>query len=131
MRTEGRDPTNAERELGCACPRVYAYPSYVEGHASLPVLHKGGCPFPARPGASLEAVWEACDQDDRHVFLDWLWDSGELDHLLDGEDDVTPSVTVRACACGCGQPVTSPRPEARYATGACRVRAHRAARNDS
>lgn len=33
---------------------------------------------------------------------------------------------VRACACGCGQPVTSPRPEARYATGACRVRAHRA-----
>jgi len=34
---------------------------------------------------------------------------------------------IRRCACGCGQPVTSPRPEARYATGACRVRAHRAA----
>jgi hypothetical protein len=33
---------------------------------------------------------------------------------------------LRPCACGCGQPVTSPRPEARYATGACRVRAHRA-----
>lgn len=32
----------------------------------------------------------------------------------------------RLCACGCGQPVTSPRPEARYATPACRVRAHRA-----
>jgi len=31
----------------------------------------------------------------------------------------------RLCACGCGQPLTSPRPEARYATGACRVRAHR------
>jgi hypothetical protein len=39
----------------------------------------------------------------------------------------TPAVTpARPCACGCGQPITSPRPEARYATGACRVRAHRA-----
>jgi hypothetical protein len=41
-------------------------------------------------------------------------------------DPVTAAVTGRLCACGCGQPVTSPRPEARYATGACRVRAHRA-----
>lgn len=39
--------------------------------------------------------------------------------------EVTPDVTARSCACGCGQPVISPRPEARYATGACRVRAHR------
>jgi hypothetical protein len=38
---------------------------------------------------------------------------------------VTPAVTDRLCACGCGRPVTSARPEARYATGACRVRAHR------
>lgn len=37
----------------------------------------------------------------------------------------TPDVT-RLCACGCGRAVTSPRREARYATGACRVRAHRA-----
>jgi len=36
----------------------------------------------------------------------------------------TPAVT-KLCACGCGQPITSPRPEARYATGTCRVRAHR------
>jgi hypothetical protein len=39
---------------------------------------------------------------------------------------VEADVTGRSCACGCGQPVTSLRPEARYATGACRVRAHRA-----
>lgn len=38
---------------------------------------------------------------------------------------VTPAVT-RLCGCGCGQPVTSARPEARYASPACRVRAHRA-----
>lgn len=38
---------------------------------------------------------------------------------------VTASVTERLCACGCGRPVTSPRPEARYAAGACRVRALR------
>jgi hypothetical protein len=40
----------------------------------------------------------------------------------------TSAVTERPCACGCGQPVTSPRPEAKYATGACRVRALRAHR---
>ena len=39
--------------------------------------------------------------------------------------DVTPVATERLCACGCGEPVTSPRPEAKYATGACRVRALR------
>jgi hypothetical protein len=43
-----------------------------------------------------------------------------------GPHPVTPAVTARLCACGCGRPVTSPRPEAKYATGACRVRAHRA-----
>jgi hypothetical protein len=41
-------------------------------------------------------------------------------------DAVTAPVTERLCACGCGQQVTSQRPEAKYATGACRVRAHRA-----
>jgi hypothetical protein len=44
---------------------------------------------------------------------------------LFGPQSVTPPVTQRPCVCGCGQPVTSPRPEAKYATGACRVRAHR------
>jgi hypothetical protein len=34
----------------------------------------------------------------------------------------------RLCACGCRQPVTSPRPEAKYASGACRVRVHRDAK---
>lgn len=37
-----------------------------------------------------------------------------------------PLATARYCACGCGRPVPSPRSEARFATGACRVRAHRA-----
>ena len=37
-----------------------------------------------------------------------------------------PDLALRLCACGCGRPVTSWRPDARYATGACRVRAHRA-----
>jgi hypothetical protein len=32
---------------------------------------------------------------------------------------------VRVCACGCGEMVESSRPEAKYATSACRVRAHR------
>jgi len=53
----------------------------------------------------------------------------EDDFRADSGRDVTSVVTERAlrpCACGCGQPVTSARPEARYATGACRVRAHRA-----
>ncbi len=40
-------------------------------------------------------------------------------------DAVTAGVT-RSCECGCGAPVTSARPEARYASPACRVRAHRA-----
>ena len=40
-------------------------------------------------------------------------------------DKVVTLAVTRPCACGCAQPVTSPRPEARYATGACRVRAHR------
>jgi hypothetical protein len=35
-------------------------------------------------------------------------------------------ITPRLCACGCGELLTSPRPEALYATGACRVRALRA-----
>jgi hypothetical protein len=52
-----------------------------------------------------------------------------IDFLLSGVKSVTPPVTepgtTRPCACGCGQPVTSPRPEAKYATGACRVRVHR------
>lgn len=39
-----------------------------------------------------------------------------------------PPGAPRLCACSCGQPVTSPRPEAKYATPACRVRAHRASR---
>jgi hypothetical protein len=38
---------------------------------------------------------------------------------------VTAGVS-KLCACGCGRLVTSARPEAKYATGACRVRAHRA-----
>ena len=38
----------------------------------------------------------------------------------------TPPATERLCACGCGWPVTSSRPEAKYATAACRERAHRA-----
>ncbi len=45
--------------------------------------------------------------------------------MLDTANAVTPDVT-RPCACGCGQSVTSARPEARYASTACRVRAHRA-----
>lgn len=32
----------------------------------------------------------------------------------------------RLCACGCGEPITSSRPEARFASATCRVRAHRA-----
>lgn len=40
--------------------------------------------------------------------------------------DVTPAVTARLCACGCGNKIPSLRPEARYFNGACRVRAHRA-----
>jgi hypothetical protein len=78
--------------------------------------------------AEAEADWET---------LDVL--RGELESLTGDDDDeaivapgwlfglksVTPPVTGRLCACGCGQPVTSPRPEAKYATGACRVRAHR------
>lgn len=39
---------------------------------------------------------------------------------------VTDTVTGRVCACGCGLPLErDARPEAKYATGACRVRAHR------
>jgi hypothetical protein len=48
-----------------------------------------------------------------------------IERLQQLKNPVTPPVSDRLCACGCGQPVTSPRPEARYATPACRVRAHR------
>ena len=60
----------------------------------------------------------------------WRWKAvpGTAQILGRPELAVTPAVTERPCACGCGRSVTSPRPEARYATGACRVRAHRAAR---
>jgi hypothetical protein len=40
---------------------------------------------------------------------------------------VTPAVTGRLCACGCGRPVAGHRADAKYASAACRVRAHRAA----
>jgi hypothetical protein len=58
----------------------------------------------------------------------WRWKAvpGTARVLARIEPAVTLAVTDRSCACGCGRPVTSPRPEARYATGACRVRAHRA-----
>lgn len=48
-------------------------------------------------------------------------------HLVcaDCGEPVTVAVTTRVCDCGCGLPIPSSRPEARYATGACRVRAHR------
>ena len=36
-----------------------------------------------------------------------------------------PAVTAKLCACGCGKPVSGARSDAQYATGACRVRAHR------
>jgi hypothetical protein len=49
--------------------------------------------------------------------------TGQLDNYRRQYGPFTPE---RPCACGCGQPVSSPRPEARYATAACRVRAHRA-----
>ena len=39
-----------------------------------------------------------------------------------------PPVPARLCACGCGWPVTGHRPDAKYATPACRTRTHRAAR---
>ncbi len=50
-----------------------------------------------------------------------------LKAYIQAESGETPPATERLCACGCGWPVTSPRPEAKYATAACRVRAHRAA----
>jgi hypothetical protein len=58
-------------------------------------------------------------------------DRGALARLASLRDSiaVTAGVTPRSgklCACGCGQLVTSPRPEAKFATPACRVRAHRA-----
>jgi hypothetical protein len=70
----------------------------------------------------------ALSREDRRVFVAWLM-SRPGSFTWDGEEDdqtglVTSPVT-RLCACGCGEPVTSPRPEAKYATGACRVRAHR------
>jgi hypothetical protein len=65
----------------------------------------------------LEVLDRLPRQDDRDMFAALL-------SRYTGRDE-TAAVTPRACACGCGEPVTSPRPEARYATGACRVRAHR------
>jgi hypothetical protein len=58
----------------------------------------------------------------------WRWKAvpGTAQIIARIEPAVTPAVTDRPCACGCGRPVTSPRPEAKYASGACRVRAHRA-----
>lgn len=47
-----------------------------------------------------------------------------MTYAISGDAAVTSAAT-RPCACGCGRPVLSPRPEAKYATGACRVRAHR------
>jgi hypothetical protein len=73
--------------------------------------------------------WDCADPD-----CEWYADQ---DYFADGEcpecasdlvltsGSVTPAVApLRLCACGCGQPVSSPRPEARYATPACRVLAH-------
>lgn len=45
--------------------------------------------------------------------------------VTDVTDAVTPAVTGRQCACGCGQPVISTHPAARYAGPACRKRANR------
>ena len=58
----------------------------------------------------------------------WRWKvvPGTAQVLWKPEGAATPAVTKRVCVCGCGRPVSSPRPEAKYATGACRVRAHRA-----
>ena len=42
--------------------------------------------------------------------------------------DVTIPLQPRLCACGCGRPVSGHRSDAKYATGACRVRAHRTSR---
>ena len=65
----------------------------------------------------LEVLDRLPRQDDRDMFAALL-------SRYTGQDE-TAAVTPRACACGCGQPITSPRPEAKYATGACRVRAYR------
>ncbi len=54
-----------------------------------------------------------------YPYLELVW---ELAQQHAGTGTVTPAATGRFCACGCEQPVTSPRPEAKYATGACRVR---------
>ena len=66
----------------------------------------------------LEVLDRLPRQDDRDMFAALL-------SRYTGQDE-TAAGTPRECACSCGQPVTSPRPEAIYATGACRVRAHRA-----
>lgn len=45
--------------------------------------------------------------------------------VTDVTDAVTPVSTGRVCACGCGAPVISTHPAARYASPACRVRTNR------
>lgn len=81
MRTEGRPPTEAERERGCTCTRVFAAPDYdnraYRGSSgdlkgNLPVLHTGGCPFPGRPAADgLAPASDAytCESCGGHAFM--------------------------------------------------------------
>ena len=45
-------------------------------------------------------------------------------------EQLGPIVSPKLCACGCGEPVISDNPRAEYASGACRVRALRAARRE-
>jgi len=193
MYREERPPTDAEVELGCTCKSVAAFPQWVQHHDTMSVLHRGGCPFPAREPVEYIWVGDEDEDEDEDDYDDEPVTAGvttskrqprkpELDcgctcvrvtdHQL-GHDNwsvhdtgcpyiryaaredqaqalevalecwasmsartrrdfldytrlspVTADVT-RACACGCGQRVLSSRPEARYASNACRVRAHR------
>lgn len=73
-------------------------------------------PFAHRRGRR-PAEPDVTDVTDAAVALTWP--------VTDVTDAVTPAVTGRACACGCGSPVISTHPQARYAGPACRKRANR------
>ena len=73
--------------------------------------------YPARLPADLRASLATALAIAVHPYLEMVWELAEA------------GWSGRLCACGCGQPVTGRRPDAKYATGACRVRASRGARN--
>jgi hypothetical protein len=133
--------------LRSASDRVEGLDKMTAGKLRLVNLDYEDAPETAEPDQSAGELIQATISQDREAELQAFLDRADLEGmpwaktrkadlvpLLNQAVDllrrlnhapVTPAVTGRLCACGCGQPITSARPEAKYASGACRVRAHR------